>query len=123
MKYVVSTEERGLVLAPTALWNEKVDFQFTICGRSDSDYAGNTDDRKSVTGAVVYLNDAPVAFRSSTQRTVTLSVTEVEGAAGVTCAQDMLYVYHLIESLGQKVKLPMVLEMDNKGAVQRVCKV
>ena len=27
-------------------------------------------------------------------------------------------MYHLIESLGQKVELPMVLEMDNKGAVQ-----
>ena len=118
MKHVVSTEERGLVLAPTALWNEDSKFKFTVRGRSDSDYAGNTDDRKSITGAVVYVNDAPVAFRSSTQRTVTLSVTEAEGSAGVTCAQDMLYVYHLIESLGQKVNLPMLLEMDNKGAVQ-----
>ena len=118
MKHVVATAERGLVLAPTALWNEDSEFKFTVRGRSDSDYAGNTDDRKSITGAVVYVNDAPVAFRSSTQRTVTLSVTEAEGSAGVTCAQDMLYVYHLIESLGQKVNLPMLLEMDNKGAVQ-----
>ena len=29
----------------------------------------------------------------------------------------MLYTKHLIESLGLKVKSPMVLEMDNKGAV------
>ena len=46
-----------------------------------------------------------------------LSVPEAEGGAGVTCAQYMLYVFHLIESLGQKVELPMVLEMDNKGVV------
>jgi hypothetical protein len=44
-------------------------------------------------------------------------VTEAEGAAGVTEAQDMLFVYNILKSLGLKVQLPMVLEMDNKGAV------
>jgi hypothetical protein len=29
----------------------------------------------------------------------------------------MLYVWHILESMGLKVKLPMILEMDNKGAV------
>jgi hypothetical protein len=52
-----------------------------------------------------------------TQRHVTLSVTEAEGAAGVTEAQDMLNVYNILKSSGLKVQLPMVLEMDNKGAV------
>jgi hypothetical protein len=42
---------------------------------------------------------------------------EAEGAAGVTEAQDMLYVYNVLKSLGLKVRLPMILEMDNKGAV------
>ena len=31
--------------------------------------------------------------------------------------QDMLYMYHLLESLKQKVELPMVLEMNNSIAV------
>ena len=44
-------------------------------------------------------------------------MTEAEGAAGVTEAQDMLFVYNILKSLGLKVQLPMVLEMDNKGAV------
>ena len=30
---------------------------------------------------------------------------------------NVLYIKHVIESLGLKVKLPMKLEMDNKGAV------
>jgi hypothetical protein len=55
--------------------------------------------------------------RSTTQRHVTLSVTEVESAAGVTEAQDMVYCHNVLTSIGLKVKLPMVLEMDNKGAV------
>ena len=32
-------------------------------------------------------------------------------------AQDMLYVYRLLESIGLSVELPMLLEIDNKGAV------
>ena len=44
----------------------------------------------------MFVNNAPVSFRSKTQKTVTLSVTEVEGAAGVMVAEDMLYVYRLI---------------------------
>ena len=106
-----------MILAPNTIWNGDKDFEFIIHGRSDSDYAANTDDRRSVSGGRVFLNEAPVVFRSATQKFVTLSVTEAEAAAGVMVAQDMLHVMRLLLSLGLKVKLPMVLEMDNKGAV------
>ena len=33
------------------------------------------------------------------------------------CAQDMLFVMHILNSLGSKVELPMILEIDNRGAV------
>ena len=56
-------------------------------------------------------------FKSSTQKSVALSVCEAEQTAGVLCAQDMMYVRNVLESMGLKVKLPMALEMDNKGAV------
>jgi hypothetical protein len=58
-------------------------------------------------------------FKSSTQKSVALSVCEAEPeqTAGVLCAQDMLYVWHILELMGLKVKLLMILEMDNKGAV------
>jgi hypothetical protein len=63
------------------------------------------------------VNNVPISFRSVTQKFVTLSVTEAEIAAGVMVTQDMLYVYRLLESLELKVELPMILEMDNSGAV------
>jgi hypothetical protein len=56
-------------------------------------------------------------FKSLTQKSVTLSVCEAEQTAGVLCAQDMMYVWNIPESMGLKVKLPMTLEMDNKSAV------
>ncbi len=86
-------------------------------GRSDSDYAKDTQTRKGISGYRVLLEGAPVIFKSSTQKSVALSVCEAEQAARVLCAQDMLYVRHIIKSMGLKVKLPMILEIDNKGAV------
>ena len=83
----------------------------------DSDYAKEPNDRHSVLGHVVYLEGAPAMFKSSTERTVSLSTTKAETYAGVTCVQDMLYMKNALESLRLRVKLPMVLEMDNQGAV------
>jgi hypothetical protein len=65
----------------------------------------------------VCVNGAAVSTKSKMQQHVTLSVMEAELAAGVECAQDMIFTMRLIESIGLKVKLPMILEMDNKGAV------
>jgi hypothetical protein len=117
MKYCVSRSERGLVLEPIGKWDGSCEFEFTIDGRSDSDYAKCLDTRRSVSGHRVMLNGAPVSFKSGTQKHVSLSVCESELYAAVTCAQDMLYVKNVLKSLGLKVKLPMILEVDNKGAV------
>ena len=117
MRYLVATKNRGLVLEPTRICDGSKDFEFRIHGRSDSDYATNPDDRKSVSSSRVLLEDCPVVFRSATQKTVTMSVTESEQSAGVVTAQDMIYIYRLIISAQCKVALPMVLEMDNKGVV------
>ena len=46
-----------------------------------------------------------------------MSVTEAELFAAVQCAQDMLYVMRLLESMDLKVKKPMILHVDSKGAV------
>jgi hypothetical protein len=56
-------------------------------------------------------------FKSSTEKTVSLSTTRTETYAGVTCVQDMLHVKNVIESLRLRVRLPMVLEMGIQGAV------
>ena len=51
------------------------------------------------------------------KKTVVLSVTEAEAIAGIACAQAMIYIMKLLDSMGLKVKKPMILEIDNKGAV------
>ena len=109
--------DRGLVLNPTRKWDGNKEHEFIISGRSDFDYSKDMQMQKSISGYRVLLEGAPVMFKSSTQKSVALSVCEAEQTAGVLCAQDMLYVWHILESMGLKVKLPRFLEMDNKGAV------
>jgi hypothetical protein len=45
----------------------------------------------------------------------TLLVTEAELVAAINCIQDMLYIRNILESMGLKIKLPMKVELDNKG--------
>jgi hypothetical protein len=66
---------------------------------------------------MVYLEGAAAMFKSSTERTVSLSTTKAETYADVTCVQDMLCMKNVLVSLGLRIKLPMVLEIDNQGAV------
>jgi hypothetical protein len=117
MKYCIGKAKRGLLLKPNCGWNGDPSFEFVITGRSDSDYAKDTDTRKSVSGTSTFLNGSPINTRSNTQKSVTLSVTEAELVAATQCAQDMLFNMRILESMGLKVKKPMILEVDNKGAV------
>ena len=48
IKYVTHTKDKGLVLAPKNIWS--TGYTFKIHGRSDSDYATNPDDCRSISG-------------------------------------------------------------------------
>jgi hypothetical protein len=117
MKYCVGTPERGLLLKPNRMHDGTADFEFEISGRADSDYAKDPIKRRSVSGFASFLQGAPVTRKSRMQGCVTLSVTEAEYVSGAECAQDMLFNMRVLESIGLKVKMPMILEMDNKGAI------
>jgi len=118
MKYCVGTSERGLILKPTGEWDGKdMNYLFELRGRADSDYAKDPTTRKSVGGYTTFLNDAPVVERSKMQKTVTLSVTEAEYIEASNCVQELLAHRRTLESIGLRIRLPMILEIDNKGAI------
>jgi hypothetical protein len=73
IKFVFDTANRGLLLRSSGDGDT-----MELRGRSDSDYAGDKNTRQSVSGYVVYLNGALIAWRSKAQKTVTLSSTEAE---------------------------------------------
>jgi hypothetical protein len=117
LKYSLDYGDQGLVIKLNRKWDGSCSHEFVISGCSDLDYAKEANNRRSVSGHMVYLEGAPAMFKSSMERTVSLSTTEAETYASVTCVQHMLYMRSVLESLGLRVKLPMILEMDNQGAV------
>ena len=84
---------------------------------SDANYATDPDNRHSISGWSTFLEGACISKKSKQQDIVTLSVTEAELFAAVACAQDLVFKKHALESMGLKVQLPMILKIDNKGAV------
>jgi hypothetical protein len=117
-KYCATTKDRGLVLKPDRAWNGLPSHEFVIAEKADSTYyVSCPDTMRSVSGQTTLLEGGPVVMRSKMQKVVALSSTEAELMSGTECAQDMLYSMRVVESLGLKVKNPMILEIDNKGAV------
>ena len=118
MEYCVQTKNRGWTLKPNRKWDGKSkDFEFIINGKADGDFAKCPVISKSVSGYSTFLEGVPITAKSTMQKFVALSVTESESSAGTSCARDMLYIIRLLEYMGLKVQKPMILERDNKGAV------
>ena len=118
MKYYLNPPERGLFLKPSRKWDGSRELEFIIKGRSYSDFSNCPSTRKSVSGLNVKLEMAPAIVKSGIQKSPTLSVTESEMVSGGDGAQDILFVKNIVESIGCKVILPKLLDIDNKGVVE-----
>ena len=113
IKYVLDTRDMGLKMIPTSDRNGPWDL---VC-YSDSDYASDPETRRSVSGYILYVRGVPVAWRSKAQRSVTLSSTEAEWIALSEAVKEIIFVLQLLESMQIEVELPIVVRVDNVGAI------
>jgi hypothetical protein len=120
MDYCLSTASRGRMIVPVDRSDGTKEFEFVVSGASDAAYNQCPDTRKFVSGITTEVNGVPVITKSVMQDTRKLSVTEAELDSAVTNVQDMLFVRQIIESMGLKVKLPMILRVDNLGVRELV---
>ena len=110
LKYLICTKTKKLILP-------KIKHQqLTLTVFSDSDWAGDKLDRKSVTGTAVFLNGAPVSWMSKKQSTTATSSTEAEYIAASESIKEMLYTYNLLKEF-TTVVCPIYLHIDNTGAI------
>ncbi|KAK6160279.1 hypothetical protein DH2020_003660 [Rehmannia glutinosa] len=65
---------------------------FSLKGYSDSDYAGNIDDRKSTSGSCQFLGDCLVSWFSKKQNCVSLSMAEAEYISAAFCCTQLLWM-------------------------------
>lgn len=116
IKYVLDTKDMGLKIEPTQL-NKSSDEPWDLVCYSDSDYAGDPDTRRSVSGYILYLKGVPICWSSRAQRSITLSSSEAEWIALSEATKEIMFVLQLIKSMGIKVKLPIIVRVDNVGAI------
>jgi hypothetical protein len=89
----------------------------TLLGYSDSDLAGDVNDRESTSGLMFFLAGGPIAWQSAKQKVVALSSCEAEYivAAGAAC-EGVWLARLLAELTGSKILAPK-LKVDNKSAI------
>src|SRR5207248_5268244 len=68
-------------------------------GFSDSDYAGDTDNRRSTSGYVFTLNGSAISWRSKQQDLVTLSTMEAEYVGMTEACKESLWLQRLLSEL------------------------
>ena len=114
IKYVLDTKDRGLKLLPKKV-NRKEPWEL-VCF-SDSDYAGDPDSRRSVSGYVLFAMGVPIVWRSQGQKSVTLSSSEAEWIAMSEAVKDIMFLVQLLQSMSIPVRLPVTVRVDNIGAI------
>ena len=91
MKYIKSTRDYSLSYPSLG--------DLTLVGFSDSDHAGNVDDRKSTSEYAFKIGECTVSWKSAKQNTVAISSTEAEYIALASCAQEALWFRSLLQEL------------------------
>nr|ABB47537.2 retrotransposon protein, putative, unclassified [Oryza sativa Japonica Group] len=110
LRYLKGTINCGLMFSGG---NDAVE----ITGFTDSDLAGDSDDRRSTSGMAFYFNSSLVSWSSQKQKTVALSSCEAEFMAATAAACQALWLRGLlIEMIGAEAR-PVKLYVDNKSAI------
>ena len=114
IKFVVDTKHFGLVMEPKMSNKSNTWDMMTYC---DSDYAGDKDGRKSVSGFVIYILGCLISWKSRGQKSVTLSSTEAEYVAISELCAEIMFLKQVLEFLEVEVTLPIIVRVDNVGAI------
>ena len=66
---------------------------------------------------MIFLNDCPIVWNSTKQKTVALSSAEAEYMAMSNAAQEVLWLLGFLKEIQMKIKLPVTLHCDNMSAI------
>ena len=84
---------------------------------SDSDWAGDPVDRRSLTGMVLFFGNSPISWSAKKQGTVSRSSTEVEYCALASTIAELYWIRMLLQDIGLFLPQPPLLWCDNVSAL------
>lgn len=105
LKYIKGTDQLGI--------EYKFGGEPTLVGYTDSEYAGNIDDRKSTSGYIFHLGSGPISWSSKKQSTVSLSYIEAEYIGSSKASQEALWLRRLLEEIHHPQDVPTIIFCDN----------
>ena len=111
LRYLQATKDKGLTYTKNKIVNGNIQLK----AFSDSDWASDKKDRKSVSGSLILHGNNPVSWFSKKQGCVALSTAEAEYVAAATCAQDLINLKGVLQDF--KLDTEVVLYCDNKSAI------
>ena len=125
ISFLRQTKEHGLklkTLGLTFLLNDPLLSQpkvisWYLRAFCDASYASDPDRRLSVTGFLIYFCGALISWKSKLQKSPTISSTECEYVAISDVVREIMYIRNILKSLGINVGLPVIVEVDNLGAI------
>jgi hypothetical protein len=85
---------------------------------SDSTWASDPNDRRSITGYCILLGSSPIAWKSKKQAVVSRSSTEAELRALATTTTKIVWLRWLLADFGVPCDVATPLLCDNTRAIQ-----
>lgn len=89
----------------------------TLEGFSDSDWASDPNNRKSLASYVFLLAKGPVSWACKRNQSICLSSTEAEYKALTSAAKEAVWERRCLFDIGHEQLNPTVIHCDNQGAI------
>ncbi|CAL8081400.1 unnamed protein product [Prunus armeniaca] len=108
LRYLKGTLDFGIHFQPGIL---------NLQAYSDVDWAGDPNDRRSVSGYIVYLGSSPISWASKKQHIVSRSSTGAEYRALAIAATELAWIRQLFCDLRVSLHIPPLIHCDNISAI------
>ena len=92
-----------------------------LTGYSDTSWAADPNDPRSVSGYIFLLQGGAVSWNSKRQKTTALSSTKAEYLALTTASQEAIWLKNFTTELEMQPQRPCLIYTDNKGSID-LCK-
>lgn len=110
LRYIKGTLNLTLMFRP----NKNID---VLCGFVDSDWGGDTVDRKSTTGFIFKMFNCTISWTSKKQQSVAISSTESEYVALSLAVTEACWLRKILIDFNFLMNEPVVLYEDNRSAI------
>ena len=98
------------------LYDKIIDIYGEIVGYVDSDYAGDLDKRRSLTGYVFTLCGNVISWKATLQSTVALSTTKIEYMTATEAVKEAIWFKSLVGNLDLQQEL-IVVYCDSQSVI------